>query len=428
MYQFKLFLKNNLFGFISAIILIVFIMPNYIFGATVGEIQDNIDGHTQKIKQLDEEIRKYQFQVEAVGNEAKSLQNAVKTLDLNQKKISTEIQKTQVNIDKSRLTITQLGGQIDNIEEKIDANFQAIGKALASMQMYDDESIIESFLADKSISDIFDNYESLSKFQESLKAQVAELSSHKEDLSIKKSDTEAAKKKLESFKSELGDQKTILDNNKKEKSTLLSQTKNKESEYKRILAEKQTQKEQFEKELFSFESELKRAIDPNSFPSGKKGILAWPLDNIFVTQPFGRTVDSRRLYVSGTHNGVDFRATRGTPIKSVLEGVVQGVGNTDEQRGCYSYGKWVLIKHPNGLSSLYAHLDLIKATPGAQVVEGEVIGYSGQTGYATGPHLHLTLYASQGVEIQRYSSSKNCKNVSIPVADKNAYLDPMLYF
>jgi murein DD-endopeptidase MepM/ murein hydrolase activator NlpD len=191
---------------------------------------------------------------------------------------------------------------------------------------------------------------------------------------------------------------------------------------------RQAERERFEKELFEYESRLKRIIDPDSFPSAKKGVLSWPLDNIYITQPFGRTVDSVRLYVSGTHNGVDFRASRGTPVMAVLDGVVEGVGNTDEQPGCYSYGKWVLIKHDNGLSSLYSHLDLIKAPQGAKVMTGDVIGYSGQTGYATGLHLHLTLFASQGVTVQKYSSSRNCKNVIIPIADVRAYLDPMLYF
>jgi murein DD-endopeptidase MepM/ murein hydrolase activator NlpD len=195
-----------------------------------------------------------------------------------------------------------------------------------------------------------------------------------------------------------------------------------------MLAERQAEKERFEKELFLFESQLKRAIDPNSYPSSGKGILSWPLDNVFITQYFGKTIDAKRLYTSGTHNGIDFRASRGTPVKSALNGTVLGTGNTDEQRGCYSYGKWILIEHSNGLSTLYGHLDLIKVVAGQKVLTGEVIGYSGQTGYSTGPHLHLTVYASQGVKIQKYSSSINCKNVSIPVSGINAYLDPMLYF
>lgn len=409
-------------------LLVVVSAPTLVQSATVGQLQDNIDNHTQKIKQLEEEIKKYQTQVEAVGNEAKTLQSAIKELDLNQKKISTEIKKTEVNIQKTELTIEQLGGQIGDIQEKIGANTQAIAKTMASMQIQDDESIIESFLSGKSLSDVLDEYQSITEFQTKIREQSAELDLHKSDLSVKKTNTEAEKAKLQSLRSELGDQNKILNNNKKEKNTLLASTKNKESEYKKILADKQAQKEQFEKELFDYESQLKRAIDPKSFPSAKKGIIAYPLDNVFVTQAFGRTVDAKRLYVSGTHNGVDFRATRGTPVKAVLDGVVEGIGNTDEQRGCYSYGKWVLIKHSNGLTSLYAHLDLIKAVPGSQVSEGEIIGYSGQTGYATGPHLHLTLLASQGVTIQQYSSSKNCKNTKIPIASPNAYLDPMQYF
>jgi murein DD-endopeptidase MepM/ murein hydrolase activator NlpD len=394
----------------------------------VDKLKENIEAHNNKIKQLDEEIKAYSRQIEIVGGESKNLQNAIKTLDINQKKIKTEIIKTETNIEKTNLTIEKLGGEIGDTEQKIASNLEAIKKTLNDMRQNDEEPLIQSFLSSKSLAQVLDEYESINQFQEKIREQSMALENHKNDLSNKKTNTEKEQKKLLSFKSELGDQNKILDINKKEKNTLLSATKNKEAEYKKILAERQAEKERFEKELFQFESELKRAIDPNSFPSGKKGILSWPLDNVLVTQSFGRTVDAKRLYVSGTHNGVDFRASRGTPVKSVLSGVVEGIGNTDEQKGCYSYGKWILIKHPNGLSSLYAHLDLIKVTSGQNISTGEIVGYSGQTGYSTGPHLHLTLYASQGVTIQKYSSSRNCKNVSIPISDVKAYLDPMLYF
>ena len=86
--------------------------------------------------------------------------------------------------------------------------------------------------------------------------------------------------------------------------------------------------------------------------------------------------------------------------------MIVGTGNTDEPRGCYSYGKWILIKHENGLSTLYAHLSLIKVNAGETVNTGDIIGYSGNTGYSTGPHLHLTVYATQGVKIVRLGDIK----------------------
>jgi murein DD-endopeptidase MepM/ murein hydrolase activator NlpD len=394
---------------------------------SVDELRQNIENHSDKIKQLEEEIKAYEKQIETVGGQAKTLQSAIQVLDINQKKIGAEIKKTETGIQKTSLTIKNLGGEIGNIEEKISSNTEAIAKTLNDMHRSDEQSLIESFLTDKSLAQVFDEYELISRFQQKVREGSKELETYKTELNDKKAATEKEKKKLVSLKSDLGDQNQILVINKKEKNNLLTTTKNKETEYKKILAERQAEKDRFEKELFQFESQLKRAIDPNSFPSSGKGIFSWPLDNIFITQYFGKTVEAKKLYVSGTHNGVDFRASRGTPVKATLGGTVDGTGNTDEQRGCYSYGKWILVKHPNGLSTLYGHLDLIKVSAGQKVETGDIIGYSGQTGYSTGPHLHLTVYASQGVEIQKYSSSINCKNVIIPVADISAYLDPMLY-
>lgn len=395
---------------------------------SIDQIKQNIENHNDKIKQLDEEIKTYEKQIEVVGGEAKTLQNAIKVLDINQKKIGTEIKKTETNIQKTNLTISNLSGEIGDIENKINDNILAISKILSDMQQRDDESLIESFLTNKSLADVLDEYESIDQFQQKVRAQSKELEAYKDELASKKTLTEAEKNKLLNFKSELGDQNNVLNVNKKEKSTLLTTTKNKEAEYKKMLADRQAEKEKFEKELFLYESQLKKAIDPNSFPSSDKGILSWPLGMIRITQQFGRTVDAKRLYSSGTHNGVDFGVSIGTPVLASLDGVVTGSGNTDEQKSCYSYGKWILIKHPNGLSTMYAHLSVIKVSAGQEVKTGEIIGYSGNTGYSTGPHLHLTVYATQGiVGIQKYSSSVGCKNVSIPIAGTNAYLDPMLY-
>ena len=426
-------MKKNTKIIILSIILILIAIFNFGYFTSVradmaDEIRQSIESHSDKIRQLEEEIKTYEKQIATTNSEANSLQNAIKILDINQKKINAEITKTETDIKKTNLVIQNLSGEIGDINVKVNSNTGIIEKTLREIDRTDRESFVEQFLANESLAEILDQYQRNIQFQEKIRNQSKELAEHKINLEDKKTSTEKEKNKLILLNSELKDQNQILASNKKDKNNLLAITKNKETEYKRILAERQAEKERFERELFDFESELKRVVDPKSYPKADKGILSFPLDNVFVTQPFGKTVDSKRLYVSGTHNGVDFRASRGTPVKAALLGIVQGVGNTDEQKGCYSYGKWILIKHPNGLSTLYAHLDLIKASVGQSVSTGEVIGYSGQTGYSTGPHLHFTLYASQGVEIQRYSSSRNCKNVNIPIAPSNAYLDPMLYF
>jgi len=84
------------------------------------------------------------------------------------------------------------------------------------------------------------------------------------------------------------------------------------------------------------------------------------------------------------HKGVDFAAPSGTPVRASGDGVVEFAGN---QRG---YGNVVVLQHRNGISTLYAHLRGFASglSKGARVEQGELIGYVGMTGWATGPHLH----------------------------------------
>jgi murein DD-endopeptidase MepM/ murein hydrolase activator NlpD len=90
------------------------------------------------------------------------------------------------------------------------------------------------------------------------------------------------------------------------------------------------------------------------------------------------------------HRGLDFRASYGTPILAVAEGRVTGAGWAG------GYGRQVRLSHANGLGTSYSHMSRIAVAPGSRVRQGQVIGYVGQTGLATGPHLHFETYRGGG--------------------------------
>lgn len=83
------------------------------------------------------------------------------------------------------------------------------------------------------------------------------------------------------------------------------------------------------------------------------------------------------------HNGVDFAAGTGTPVRAAADGTVVAAG----ARG--GYGNVVVVDHDNSLATLSAHLSSLAVADGARVARGQVIGYAGATGLATGPHLHF---------------------------------------
>ena len=184
----------------------------------------------------------------------------------------------------------------------------------------------------------------------------------------------------------------------------------------------------------SFEAKLQFILDPTTIPTAGTAVFTWPVKNVVITQYFGGTEFAKRnagVYGGRAyHPGVDFGVPRGTAIYAPLSGTVRATGNTDAVPGCYSWGKWTLIDHANGLSTLYAHQDTIAVTPGQRVSTGDVIGYSGNTGYSTGPHLHFTVYAKDGVSVRAFNEIKtvtSCGAATTPVAATEAYLDPMNY-
>lgn len=114
----------------------------------------------------------------------------------------------------------------------------------------------------------------------------------------------------------------------------------------------------------------------------------WPL-NAPVTSEYGYRIHpvygSRRL-----HAGMDMGAARGTPIASSNDGVVIFAGT---QGG---YGRTVIVDHGGGITTLYAHMTEIGATVGQTVARGDIIGFVGATGTATGNHLHFEVRVNGG--------------------------------
>ena len=116
--------------------------------------------------------------------------------------------------------------------------------------------------------------------------------------------------------------------------------------------------------------------------SRRKSFLASPMEFSRVTSGFAMRFHPI-LQSWRAHNGVDYGAPAGTPVRSVADGVVETAGR---QNG---YGNVVQLQHGAGKTTIYAHLTKIDVRQGQRIEQGQRIGTVGSTGWATGPHLHF---------------------------------------
>ncbi|MDR0695354.1 MAG: M23 family metallopeptidase [Holosporales bacterium] len=118
----------------------------------------------------------------------------------------------------------------------------------------------------------------------------------------------------------------------------------------------------------------------NQANSGRAQLIP-PLSAMHITSHYG----VRRHPISGRykrHTGIDLSARVGTPVKAASAGVVQKANMWS------GYGRYVRIRHTPRISTAYGHLSRIVVRPGQQVSQGQIIGYTGASGYTSGPHLH----------------------------------------
>ncbi len=412
-------------------VVVSFVFVDTAHADQASDIQAKIDSRASDIQALEKEIKGYQDQIAALGGQASSLSSTIKSLDLTQKKLQADINLTQDKIDSTNLRIQQLAADIGTTQGTIDDDRRFVRASFKAMnESGNADSLPEILLSSRTVSEAWGEVNHLGILQSDLQGRIESLGKSKDRLESNRKASEKAETDLLALQKQIRGQRSAVLSAQSEKNTLLKQTKSSESAYKQLLSQKQALRDAFQSEILDYESQLKLAVNLANLPQSGSAPLSWPLDQLRITQYFGDTpfaTANPQIYNGHGHDGVDFAASIGTPIHAALSGVVAGYADTDIIPGCYSFGRWIMIRHANGLSTLYAHLSAPSVAVGESVATGQIIGYSGNTGYTTGPHLHFGVYATEGTEIKLFTNSRHCQGATVPLAVLSAYLNPLSY-
>lgn len=396
---------------------------------TGNDIASDIAAKNEEIKRLEAEASRHRATLDDIGRAAGTLSSQITSLDKAVKGLDASIRLTSAKISRTNLEIREFASGIREKELSIEAQKARLGYLVSILAANERETPLEIMMKNETVSSFFSSVDALLGVQRDLVSLLAELRVTRQALQERKTGAESKRFELASLADDLSDQRALQDSERKERSHLLAETKNQEKRYQELLADVERKRDALQQEINSLESGLKLDVDPTAVPAPGRGILGWPLPNpIFITQRFGNTAFARSGAYSGKgHNGIDLRAQSGTPIFSAERGKVRAVGDTDTACRRASYGRWVLIDHDNGLASLYTHLSLAKVSPGDGVNRGELIGYSGRTGYATGPHLHFSVFARQAVSVGQLKSRTCGRIMTLPLSPFGGYMNPSDY-
>lgn len=161
---------------------------------------------------------------------------------------------------------------------------------------------------------------------------------------------------------------------------------------------------------------------PMTFDSAAVRTIAFaaPVEGYAVNSRFGM----RRLSYeprARMHEGLDYAAPTGTPVLSAADGVVLRTGDSS------SYGRFVEVAHPNGVTSFYAHLSRVDVGAGDRLQAGEELGKVGATGRVTGPHLHFEIrQAGQQIDPAEFLGRSFALETLVPESEPE--LAPYAYY
>jgi len=380
----------------------------------VDDLREQIQQKEEEIKKLEEQAAAYKKELEGAQSQKNTLKNQLATIESRIKKLQNDISITNTRISTTTLKIEEINLDIIEKQDNIDKKKSEISNMIQVLAEYDHESFLETILMKQSLSEFVSQIRYLENLQESVHKNMLELQETKKALEQEKNIATEQKKQLTNLNSQLRSQKQIVDQEKQDKNYLLVQTKGQEKQYQSLLDETLRRQQEIQQDIYDLEDQMKQAVDPTSLPESRSGVLSWPIDGI-LTQGYGYTAASKKLYASGFHNGIDVASAYGEPILAARDGKVIGIGSC----GKYAYGKWIAIEHDNKLTTLYGHLSSYGSFKTGDIVKrGEIIGYEGNTGYSTGAHLHFGVYVSATFKIESRWYGM------LPLG---AHLDPMKY-
>lgn len=406
-------------GNVVLAVLVITALPAGAQTPSPDDLRRSIEERSRELERITGQIHETEKNIADATSRGKTLNREVQQFGYRINQLNLQLRSGEITREKLQFEIQELGLEIVKNEDAAAHRREAVTDTLRRLAAKDRESIILSFLEQKSLAENMLEVQSVVAISSQLTDDLKELRALNELVRADLEKTKEKRQDVERANANLQQRRFILEDQRTEQKTLLQSTKNQEKQYQAQLKKLEEQQDEIIKEVERVEKALRAQIQFPSLPTPRIGVLAWPSASAVVSQGYGSTSFALRTYRGQHHNGVDIAGPIGTEIYAAESGIVLVAGDQDKFCPGGAYGKYIVVRHENGLTTLYGHLSRQIVSAGVRVERGAVIGYMGRSGWATGSHLHFTVWASDTYTTR---STRACG--PMPVGGD---LDPILY-
>ncbi len=426
----------GIMAFVMILSLLLSLLPTRAFAASSSEIRNQINDLKDQKEDIKAQIEEVKSQYEENENEIADMVARKNVIDQEIGLMNAQILLMNEEIAAYNLLIADKQDELDNATDRLDQLNAEYKERIRIMEEEGTVSYWEVLFNAKSFSDLLDRLNMVEEIAASDQRRLVAMNEAAEEVADAQENLELEKVELEKAQAELEKTQEELDSKRQEADDLITELLGKGEELEELQAEFEAQEQAFLDEIAKKEKEYNEAknrewqeymatyttVPPattkpatsgstnnssgtntgssggssggnsggSSAPSSGATWLV-PCSYTYLSSPFGYR-DAPTSGASSYHQGVDLAAPAGTPIYATRSGVV-----TASTYGSAA-GYYVSINHGDGFSSIYMHMTNYVVYAGQAVSAGQLIGYVGKTGVATGNHLHFGI-AYSGVYV-----------------------------
>jgi peptidoglycan DL-endopeptidase CwlO len=370
---------------VAAFVLLLIAAP----AAPAQTLESELEAKQSKLEKVEERKGVLTTTIAGYGDKIERLTAEVAAIRTRESAVRERLAAKQAELDEAQAALDGAKARLARVRAQLKRALTALRERLVAMYETGSPDLISVIVGSDNLDDLAARTEYLNRIHgmdEAVVGRVRDLRDEVKELVGRLRDSknriESARDAIASEKEALTTARTSLQSHQQE---LVAARGDREA----ALAKVSEHEEELDGSVADIQSEIAAELAATGsapLPAGPivggSGSMIWPVDGPVVSGFGSRTINGSYEY----HPGIDIAVPEGTPIRAALDGTVSLQQSEAESGG---YGNYTCLDHGGGLSTCYAHQSSFAVSLGQSVSQGDIIGYTGCTGYCFGPHLHF---------------------------------------